>query len=180
MKLYTRTGDAGETSLFDGTRVAKDDPRVSAYGDVDELNALLGWCKCVADRTTLRTQIEQIQSDLFVLGAELASPEPTTRIPTIAPEHIARLEGWIDESCATTPALRHFVLPGGTELAARLHVARTVSRRAERTVIHLSHASPVRSDIVIYLNRLSDLLFAWARGANHEAGCEEPPWIPNR
>jgi cob(I)alamin adenosyltransferase len=180
MKLYTKTGDAGETSLFDGTRVSKDDTRVCAYGEVDELNAVLGWCKCAAGGTVLPGRIEQLQADLFVLGAELASPDASSRIPTLAPDQIERLEGWIDESCAATPPLRHFVLPGGTELAARLHIARTVCRRAERGVVHLGHHSPVRPEVVVYLNRVSDLLFAWSRWVNHQAGCSEPTWIPNR
>jgi cob(I)alamin adenosyltransferase len=183
MKLYTRTGDAGQTSLFDGTRVQKDDIRVAAYGDVDELNAVLGWCSCAAEDAALRERLAQIQADLFVVGAELATPPDTPaagRIPLCRPEHAARLEGWIDEACAGTPPLRTFVLPGGTELASRLHMARTVSRRAERSVIHLGHENKIRSEVVVYLNRLSDLLFAWARWANHQAGCPETPWVPNR
>src|SRR5690606_37843322 len=122
----------------DGTRVAKSHTRVCAYGEVDELNAVLGWCKCSAEGSPLHDQLAQMQSDLFVLGAELARGEANRPGPAITSEQIARLERWIDASCAATPPLRHFILPGGTELAARLHVARAVSRRAERQVVLLS------------------------------------------
>lgn len=182
MKLYTRTGDTGETSLFDGTRVFKNDSRVAAYGELDELNALLGWCLAAADRPELRDRLSRVQADLFVLGAELATPASSKaagKIPTIGHEEIARLEGWIDEASDATPALRAFILPGGTELAARLHIARAVSRRAERRVVSAQQDHPIRGEVIVYLNRLSDLLFAWARWTNHQAGCPETPWIPN-
>jgi cob(I)alamin adenosyltransferase len=180
MRLYTRTGDAGETSLFDGTRVAKDDPRCAAYGEVDELNAVLGWCRCADTAGWLAGPLQQIQADLFVVGAELATPpgKASGKVPTVTGEHIERLEGWIDAACAAAPPLRHFILPGGSELAARLHIARTVCRRAERLVVSLSRAASVRGEVIIYLNRLSDLLFAWARQANATAGCPDIEWIP--
>lgn len=180
MKLYTKFGDRGETALFDGTRVWKDDPRVAAYGTVDELNALLGWCGATA-RETIAERIAAIQSELFVIGAQLATPPaPSTRsgIGSIGPREIERLERWIDESSEQVPELKHFVLPGGCELAARLHVARTCCRRAERCVVPVQRESPPLLDVIVYLNRLSDLLFAWSRQANHQAGCPEVQWTP--
>ncbi|MEP0844242.1 MAG: cob(I)yrinic acid a,c-diamide adenosyltransferase, partial [Phycisphaerae bacterium] len=144
MKLYTRTGDSGETSLFDGTRVPKDHPRVTAFGDVDELNCLLGWCRCADAQGLLWQRIERVQHELFVLGSELATPAGSRsagRIPRVSQDENARLEGWIDEAAAAVPPLRQFILPAGTELAARLHVARAVCRRAERAVVGLARAN---------------------------------------
>jgi len=181
MKLYTRGGDTGETSLFDGTRVAKDDIRVAAYGEVDELNAVLGWCAAGGD--LFKQRIVEIQEDLFVVGSELATPPDSPaagKIPMLAADRAAHLEGWIDQACSSVPPLRHFVLPGGTELASRLHVARTCCRRAERAVVTLARSTALRSEVIIYLNRLGDLLFAWARQANGEAGCPDVLWVPQR
>lgn len=183
MKLYTKTGDDGQTSLFDGSRVSKDDLRVWSYGELDELNATLGLCCGVGASATLISRVQQVQSDLFCLGAELATPEGAKQsgfVPHLADADVTRLEGWIDEACAATPPIRHFVLPGGTELAARLHLARTVCRRAERATVHLGRETAVRNTVVVYLNRLSDLLFAWSRWVNHEAGCPEVIWNPKR
>ncbi len=181
MKLYTRTGDAGETSLFDGTRVAKDDPRVAAYGDVDELNATLGFCRAAAGPGTLDECLAWIQNDLFVVGSELATPRDSpqaAKVPCVRDTHCETLETWIDESSAAVPPLKRFVLPGGTELAARLHLARTCCRRAERSIIPLVQSKECRAEVLIYLNRLSDLLFAWARQANHQAGVADVTWDP--
>jgi cob(I)alamin adenosyltransferase len=180
MPLYTRFGDKGETALFDGTRVWKDDLRVSAYGDVDELNAVLGWCR-VAATGELAEHILAVQHDLFAMGAQLAVLPGCPRapgLPRVGPEDCRRLEGWIDEAAGRVPPLSRFVLPGGNELSARLQIARTTCRRTERAVISLHRVDPVSPDVIIYLNRLSDLLFAWSRLANHEAGCPEVQWIP--
>ncbi len=182
MPLYTRGGDDGRTSLMDGTRVSKDDSHVTACGDLDELNSLLGWCRCAGAGPELDGRIEQIQRELFAAGAELATPAAAARRPGIGlvgAVHGRRLESWIDEACAATAPLANFVLPGGCELAARLHVARTCCRRAERSVVHLGQTEPVRGEVVVYLNRLGDLLFAWARLANRQAGAPDVLWIPS-
>ena len=181
MKIYTRTGDEGETGLFGGGRVAKDHPRVAAYGTVDELNAHLGYAAATSTDDTLRQRIEWIQNDLFSIGAVLATPElddgrPVPQVPELPVERIGAMETWIDESMEAVEPLRHFILPGGSLAAAALHVARTVCRRAERKVVELNHAEPVDQTVIVYLNRLSDLLFAWARLANAQAGVEDVKW----
>lgn len=187
MKLYTKQGDEGQTRLYGGRLVTKDDVRVEAYGTVDELNAVIGLalaaCRERVDDTTASI-LRHVQSRLFEVGADLATPRdgdepPPSSVPTIEQTQIDEAERWIDESCATLPAMRYFILPGGAELAARLHVARTVCRRAERRVITLAAHAPVNRHVIIYLNRLSDLLFALARAANHHAGVEDVPWKPN-
>lgn len=179
MKIYTRTGDGGDTALFDGTRVRKSDSRVSAYGDVDELNAWLGLVRAAGLDADVSRMIERIQLDLFALGARLADPagriaERVTKA-AIAPEDISRLESWIDALDAELPPLRRFVLPGGTAAAASLHVARTTCRRAERAVVALEGA-PLEPELLTYVNRLSDLLFVMARAINHRAGVAELEW----
>ena len=144
MKLYTTTGDDGHTSLVDGSRVLKDDPRVAAAGEVDTLNSLLGWCRATPCADSLASMIEQIQHELFHLGAELATPAGSReilRIALLGVEQIRRLETLIDEATAAVPQLVHFVLPGGTELACRLHIARTHCRALERSVVTMSKAS---------------------------------------
>lgn len=181
MKIYTKTGDAGETSLSGGKRVAKSDPRVEAYGTVDELDAVLGWAESQLRHLGLESQLRQIQADLFVLGADLAtrpdaSPAVIHRLQQVAPVDVARLEGWIDAWDAELAPLQRFILPGGTPGAAALHVARGVCRRAERRVVELGHAEPVNPVVVVYLNRLSDLLFVLARWVNNREGVEEPEW----
>ena len=179
MKLYTRTGDSGETALFDGTRVSKSDPRVDAYGHVDELNAMLGVARAAGVDPALDARLAHLQRDLFALGSRLA--DPACRIAgrvtkaAIGDDDIARLEGWIDEADAEVTPLRRFILPGGSPGAAALHAARTVCRRAERQVVSLG-PDAVEHVLVIYLNRLSDLLFVLARLANHRAGIAEPEW----
>lgn len=179
MKIYTKTGDAGETSLFDGTRVSKTDPRVAAYGDVDELHACLGVARASdVDRET-EERLLQLQRDLFALGAQLADPrhriaQRVTKA-VVSSEHVTRLEGWIDALDAELPPLRHFILAGGSRGGALLHFARTICRRAERSVLALG-AEAVDPAARIYLNRLSDLLFTMARAANHRAGVPETPW----
>ncbi len=186
-RLYTRQGDDGWTVLFNGARVRKDHARVDAYGVVDELNAQLGVAVEVirpreADDPSwraLRERLVMVQADLFQLGAELATPADApqwSRIPHTTAEDAARLESWIDEAVAPLPPLRTFVLPGGEPAAAQLHVCRTVCRRAERCVVALPEDQAAPPAIVVYLNRLSDLLFAWARWATHQAGAIETPW----
>ena len=179
MKLYTRTGDSGETALFDGTRVSKADPRVDAYGEVDELNAVLGIARAAGPDSELDARLARLQQDLFALGARLA--DPASRIASrvtkaaITDEDVARLEGWIDRADAEVPPPKRFILPGGSPLAAALHLARTICRRAERHVVALG-PDAVEPVLVVYLNRLSDLLFVLARLANHRAHVAEPEW----
>ena len=178
MKLYTRTGDSGETSLFDGTRARKDDPRVDAYGEVDELNAWLGLVRAAPLEPDVDAELVAIQRDLFALGAQLADPADkiAARVgkAVIADAHVARLEGLIDRFDAESPPLRRFILAGGTPVAAALHVARTVCRRAERRIVALD--PPVDPVLVRYVNRLSDLLFAMARAVNHRSAVHETEW----
>lgn len=167
MKIYTRTGDQGETSLFGGRRVAKNDPRIEAYGTVDELNSFLG-AVAVDD-------IPAIQSDLFEIGAHLASPG-TSRFPGVDASRIEQLERSIDEMERELAPLTSFILPGGSPAAAQLHIARTVCRRAERRVVALEDDSSATQSTLRYLNRLSDWLFVAARFANHRAGVADVPW----
>ncbi len=179
MKIYTKTGDLGETSLFDGTRVAKTDPRVGAYGEVDEVQAVLGVSAASGLDVELAAIVVSLQRDLFALGARLA--DPSHRIaPRVTKVHIdaasvTRLEGWIDQLEGTLPPLRHFILSGGSPAGASLHLARTVCRRAERAVLGLG-PDAVDPVVLIYLNRLSDLLFVMARAANLRAGIPETEW----
>ncbi len=177
--LYTKTGDAGETSLFDGTRVSKADPRVTAYGEVDELNAWLGVVRSHNSEPEIEGMLEQIQRDLFALGALLADPRHriAARVEkaTLSDVDVTRLERWIDGFEDRLPPLRHFVIAGGSLTGASLHLGRTVCRRAERSVVALG-AGAVMPVVVVYLNRLSDLLFAMARLANARAGVPEIEW----
>ncbi len=179
MKIYTRTGDEGETGLFDGTRVAKSDPRVAAYGDIDELNAWLGLVRAEIEDGGLTTILEQIQRDLFALGARLADPAKkiAERIAkaAVTPEDISRLEGWIDQFEAELPPLRRFILAGGSRAGAALHVARTICRRSERAMVSLGRDA-FEPELLVYVNRLSDLLFVMARAANRRAGATEVEW----
>lgn len=180
MKLYTKSGDDGSTGLFGGPRVPKCDLRVAAYGEVDETNAAIGMALAGCNDPQIGQRLSEIQADLFVVGAELATPLGQDPPNKTTESQIARLEGWIDEASAETKPLRNFVLPGGTSFAAALHFARTVSRRAERAVVLLSQKEHLSSPVIVYLNRLSDLLFAWARLANHRAGVADIPWNPPR
>ena len=178
MKIYTRTGDTGETSLFDGTRARKDDPRVDAYGEVDELNAWLGLVRASSAGAPVDAELAAIQRDLFALGAQLADPADklAARVTKaiVSDAEVARLEQTIDRLDAALPPLRRFVLAGGTPAGAALHVARTVCRRAERRIVALD--PPVDPVLVRYINRLSDLLFVLARAVNHHAGAPETEW----
>jgi cob(I)alamin adenosyltransferase len=179
VKIYTKTGDEGETSLFDNTRVSKADARVDAYGEVDELNACLGAARASGVQGDLAEPLEAIQRDLFALGARLA--DPSARIAqrvtkaSVTDASVERLEQLIDRLEAELPPLRRFILPGGSPAGALLHLSRTVCRRAERRVIALGPGS-VDPIVIVYLNRLSDLLFVMARAVNHRAGVPEVEW----
>lgn len=210
MKIYTRTGDSGTTGLFGGPRVAKDDHRIEAYGTVDELNASLGLVRStlaadasmraanapddsgnatdagsvsVADRLgRLDDHLQTVQHELFSIGAELASPDPDEfQLRVIGQAHIDRLESWIDEAESDLTPLKQFILPGGTSLAAHLHLARAICRRAERRVITLADSveseAPIGQPVIVYLNRLSDYLFVASRWANWMLGQTDHPWI---
>ena len=183
MKVYTRTGDDGTTALFGGGRVSKTHPRIAAYGTVDEANAALGMARAAlggqggADRAD--ALLARLQEELFVLGGDLASPgEVSYPVPRIEAAHVDALEADIDALTADLPALKHFVLPGGTPAAAALHLGRTVARRAERLVVETAGLEGVSHEALHYLNRLSDLLFTLARWVNHAAGVDEPVWAP--
>jgi cob(I)alamin adenosyltransferase len=173
-RVYTKSGDAGETSLVDGSRVSKADPRVAAYGDVDELNSLLGMARVGLTDSQLNEALGVIQNELFIVGADLASPLEI-KVPRIVEDHIAEMERLIDLLLEELEPLREFILPGGTQLGATLHLARAVSRRAERSVVALSAQLPINKHALIYLNRLSDLLFVMARVANKRSGAKEEP-----
>jgi cob(I)alamin adenosyltransferase len=179
VKIYTKTGDAGETSFFDGSRVSKADQRVDAYGEVDELNACLGAARGVCPDADLRDALVAVQQQLFAVGARLADPsvkiaERVTKAG-VRESDVERLEQWIDQLETELPPLRRFILPGGGEVGAWLHVARAVCRRAERRVVGLG-GSAVEPIVVRYLNRLSDLLFVMARASNHRRGVPETEW----
>jgi len=179
VKIYTRTGDAGETSLFGNSRVSKADARVDAYGEVDELNACLGAARAALPAGDLTAVIESVQRELFAIGARLADPSSkiAARVTkaAITPADVERLEQAIDRLELELPPLRRFILPGGGQGGALLHLARTVCRRAERRVVALG-PDAVERVVIVYLNRLSDLLFVMARAANHRAGVGETEW----
>lgn len=178
VKIYTRTGDDGTTGLLGRGRVSKSDPRVEAYGSVDELNAALGVARSLDTAPWLTPDLAIIQSRLFSLGAELAatSPEPLARVDRIGDADVEALERMIDRLDAELPPLTNFILPAGSGLAAQLHLARTVCRRAERRVVTLGAAASVEPRLVRYLNRLADLLFVMARWCNRKAGVPEVEW----
>lgn len=181
MKIYTKTGDAGDTGLFGGGRVPKDDVRVQAYGDVDELNAVLGMARCIEVMPRIDEVLVPVQRDLFAIGALLATPDREKMAQhlqkaRIDEERIAELEGAIDDAERELEPLTAFIIPGGTPKAAALHLARTVCRRAERHVVTLQREVELPALAIIYLNRLSDLLFTLARLANRRAGAGEVTW----
>lgn len=180
MKIYTKTGDLGETSLFGGARVPKCSARVDAYGEVDELNSVLGLVLSEPFDEAISALLTSVQSRLFDLGAELSSApdnKVSLGIPLVGEREASVLEEAIDRAEAELTPLKTFVLPGGSRAAAYLHLARTVCRRAERRVVALAQVEPVRAEVVRYLNRLSDALFVFARLANHRAGIADVPWI---
>jgi len=181
MKIYTKTGDAGDTGLFGGGRVPKDDPRVEAYGDVDELNAVIGMARAVEPLPRIDEVLVPMQRDLFSIGALLATPNLEKMHNHLAKANIddrriRELEQLIDDCDRDLEPLRAFIIPGGSRKGAALHVARTVCRRAERRVVHLQHEVEIPELVVIYLNRLSDLLFTLARLANVLTGAGEVTW----
>jgi cob(I)alamin adenosyltransferase len=179
VKIYTRTGDGGETALFDGRRVSKSDLRVDAYGEIDELNAAIGWALASGVAPDMAAMLESIQRDLFAVGGTLA--DPVHRIAervqkmSVGEAEVLRLEQWIDELDASLPPLRRFLLPGGSAAGAALHLARTICRRAERRIVSLG-GGEVDQVLLAYVNRLSDFLFVAARAVNHRAGITERPW----
>ena len=181
MKIYTKTGDAGDTGLFGGGRVPKDDPRVEAYGDVDELNAVIGMARAVEPLPRIDEVLVPMQRDLFSIGALLATPNLEKMHNHLAKANIddrriRELEQLIDDCDRDLEPLRAFIVPGGSRKGAALHVARTVCRRAERRVVHLQHEVEIPQLVVVYLNRLSDLLFTLARLANVLTGAGEVTW----
>ncbi|EAU69224.1 cob(I)yrinic acid a,c-diamide adenosyltransferase [Stigmatella aurantiaca] len=183
MKIYTKSGDAGETGLFGGGRVPKDDARVDAYGEVDELNATLGLARSLSLPAELGGLLHQLQEQLFTVGAVLATPTGTkaaAHIPVLKAEWVEAMEQAIDAFEGELPKMTHFILPGGTQASSALHLARTVCRRAERRVIPLVREATVPAETVVFLNRLSDLLFVMARVANHRAGVADVKWIPEK
>jgi cob(I)alamin adenosyltransferase len=188
VKIYTRTGDGGQTAIWGGVRLAKDEARMEAIGCIDELNAAIGLAAtaaraddCLDDGDPVPGVLESVQRDLLVAGTELMAPSRDgsgASLPRLAGGDAARLEAAIDGLTSELPELRNFIVPGGTETAARLHLARTICRRAERRVTTLRRAEDVSSDVCAYLNRLADLLFVAARYANHAAGVTDVIWAP--
>ena len=184
MKIYTKQGDAGQTMLFGGKHVTKGDVRIAAVGDVDELNAVMGLVVCamggVDGCDEVRDSLVRVQSELFDVGANLATPSEADRhhIPEITDSHVGRLEGEIDAAEGELEPLKTFILPGGSEAAARLHHARAVCRRAERSVVLLDALEPIERVLLRYLNRLADHLFVMARLINKRAGIDDVPWVP--
>ncbi len=180
MKIYTKTGDKGETGLIGGTRVLKSALRVEAYGEVDELNAVLGYARAKLTDESMQESLLGIQRDLFAIGAQLADPrgqvEKKAEKAAVNEERVKELEAMIDRYDTMLQPLHSFILPGGAESGAILHLARAVCRRAERRMVALSRETPLPPVLIAYVNRLSDLLFTLARVINREAGIEEIPW----
>jgi cob(I)alamin adenosyltransferase len=179
MKIYTKTGDDGTTGLIGGDRVRKSDRRIECYGTVDELNATLGWAAVIAKGESA-IALHQVQNDLFVIGSHLATPEGgrlQSSLPPLEDSIIHRLEMQIDSADTDLAPLREFILPGGCEFAARLHMARTICRRAERLLVDFAMDRPVPAITITYINRLSDWLFVQARAANASAGVKDIPWV---
>ncbi|HBB25275.1 MAG TPA: cob(I)yrinic acid a,c-diamide adenosyltransferase [Bacteroidetes bacterium] len=178
-RIYTKTGDDGTTALFGGVRVQKDDLRIEAYGTVDELSAVIGILRTHALPAPLKAQFDRIASDLFTLGADLATPldpPPVYAIPRVSQSHVEELEHWIDEHEERLEPLKNFILPGGSSAAAYAHLARTVCRRAERCIVGLARHEALGDVVIHYVNRLSDFLFVAARRINAEEGVSDVPW----
>ena len=180
MKIYTKTGDSGETALFGGQRVAKDALRIDAYGTVDGLNAFLGLAVRHCTSPDLKSRLLRVQGELFQVGADLATPldAKTSYITRLDEQPARRLEDEIDEWQELLPPLTSFILPGGSQPGAELHIARTICRRAERRTVSLARAEAINEQVIIYLNRLSDWLFVLARMVNHRQNTSETPWQP--
>ena len=176
MKIYTKAGDDGSTGLIGGNRVPKSDPRLECIGAIDELNAAVG--SAAVSSPDLTPKLRTVQNELFIIGSLLACPDehPPAHLPSLEESSIGRLEMEIDAATAQLEPLRNFILPGGTETSARLHIARAVCRRAERVIVTFSHDRPVSSTLITYLNRLSDWLFVQARFANHSEGVKDIVW----
>lgn len=180
MKIYTKKGDGGETSLFGGQKVKKSAARIATYGTVDELNSVLGMALTYPHAKQTGTYLKQLQHDLFVLGADLATPvTKDTRIERISESQVQFLENAIDEMDAELPPLKNFILPGGNRSGATIHFARTVCRRAERHAVACGEDEELSPLSIVYLNRLSDFLFVLGRFENFKSKTEETPWIPN-
>lgn len=181
MKIYTKKGDTGNTSLFGGQQVSKNSIRINSYGTVDELNSVLGMASSHKISSATKEMLDIVQAQLFVLGADLATPVNTNaRISRISDNEIKYLEKCIDSMEEQLPPLKNFILPGGSQAGAILHSARTVCRRAERLTVDCSSEEEISSLTIKYLNRLSDFLFVLARFENYKAGVSETPWIPTR
>ena len=190
MKIYTKTGDNGQTGLFGGQRVSKSSLRIASYGHIDELNSLLSVCRALNESDSknkndfLEKILHELQQDLFVVGADMATPLDTSnasiKIERISDKYVTKLEKWIDEIDLKLSALKNFILPGGTILASHLHLARCVCRRAERAIVALQSKEPINTIVVIYVNRLSDLLFMMGRHTNTIAGKSEEIWLKNK
>ena len=181
MKIYTKTGDKGETGLVGNARVKKTSARIQAIGEVDELNAAIGLARTESQGAEIDEELARIQSSLFDLGAELASlPGAKITFAILDPTAVENLERSIDEQTANLEPLKNFILPGGSKLAAQLHLARCVCRRAERSVLQLHEEEPLRSEVLVFLNRLSDWLFVSARTANHQSGIDDVAWQPSK
>lgn len=179
MKIYTKKGDTGNTSLFGGDRVSKSSERIEAYGTVDELNSVAGFALSLQPVEPVKRILEEVQHHLFVVGADLATPLQTrTRVDRIGEQQIQQIESHIDELEEELPALKNFILPGGSQCGAVLHLARTVCRRAERAAVVCDQEDPISEFVVTYLNRLSDLLFVLARYENRQSNYPETPWTP--
>ena len=177
LKAYTGTGDKGDTGLYGGTRVGKENPRVEAYGAIDELNSQIGVARVLVKDKKLESALRSVQEDLFIMGGDLANEIVNAKIPRIEKSHLARLESTTDEINEGLPSLRRFILPGGSLPGAELHVARAVCRRAERRIVALSKVESINPVIVPYINRLSSFLFVSARVVNKQEGRPEEEWV---
>jgi cob(I)alamin adenosyltransferase len=180
MKIYTRTGDRGETGLADGSRKGKDDPVFEALGTMDELNANIGCCRSLGESDRLEPALSRIQDLLLAAGSQIACPDGEFKGRPIEDRHILEAEKIIDELTAEIPPLKNFIHPAGSRLGAQLHVSRAVCRRLERVLVRVHSVSPLPSELLSFINRLSDLLFTLARYATHSAGKEETIWTPDR
>ena len=182
MKIYTRTGDKGKTGLYGGDRVSKDHLRIEAYGTVDETNSMIGMARGFLPEeghSSIEDTLHRIQSELFVLGADLATPgHARVVVPRMEAGHVGALEHDIDELEKDLAPLKHFILPGGSRAASAIHMARTICRRAERRTIALQREDQINEQAIVYLNRLSDLLFVMSRWLNQKAGVSEEAWRP--